>query len=206
MNDIVITYDEKVNSENRLKLILRAIESNCEGYNEIVLVGDKPDWLQGVIHIGFSGVEDKDYLIKNQYRKLQAACISGKTTDSFYWVDADDLIVWFDARRATRICIPEKSVMTYKPKGKEKIIKVHTDKLMERRGFGLNSNFFNKYPMSMNKEKLMNTFSDIDFETKFGYCIKTLYANFNRLKATEKEIQTLDLQINKTKSSYERID
>lgn len=204
MNDIVITYDKQINSENRLKLLIRSIENNCEGFNEIVIVGDKPDWIQGVVHIGFSGVEDKNYLMKNQYRKLKAACISGKVTDSFYWVDADDYLIWFDARKATRISLKESHPDYYKPKGKEVIVKTHTDKLMVRRGFGTSQSYFNKFPMSMSRDRLMNTFNDIDFETKFGYCIKTLYANFNRFKPTQRIINILDLQKNKTKSSYER--
>lgn len=206
MNDIIITYDETINSENRLKSIIRAIENNCEGYNEIVIVGDLPEDLQGVVHIGFSNAERTDSILKNQYRKLKAACISNKVTSAFYWVDADDYIIKFDATKATRISIPDGSPMTYKPKGTEKISFTHTENLMKRRGFGMNANFFNKFPMSFTKERLKNTFYDIDFETKYGYCIKTLYANFNRLPATSNDIEILNLTEYKTKSTYEKID
>lgn len=205
MNDIVITYDQKLNSENRLKQIIRSIENNCEGYNEIILVGDKPDWIQGVIYIGFSGANGEDDRLKNQFRKLKAACISGKTTDSFYWVDADDISIKFDARKATRISMSEDSVMGYRPKGKEKIAYEHTVKLMERRGFGMQNNYFNRYPMSFTKERLMNTIDDVHFETRYGYCIKTLYANFNRLKPTEKQIEILNLTEFINPSTYEKI-
>ena len=205
LNDVLITYDENINSENRLKMILRAIENSCEGFNEIILVGDKPEWIQGVIHIGFNGCNGPDDLLKNQYRKLRAVCLNRNVTDGIYWVDADDTLIKFDARKGTRISIPDGSLMSYRPKGKEKISYDHTEKLMKRRGFGMNANFFNKYPMSFSKEKLKNTFDDIDFETRYGYCIKTLYANFNRLRPTEREIEILNLTDYTTKSSYEKI-
>lgn len=206
LNDVVITYDENINSENRLKNLIRSIESGCEGYNEIVIIGDKPEWLQGVIHIGFNGASGQDDLLKNQFRKLKAACISKRITDSFYWVDADDISIKFDARKATRISIPAGSVMEYRPKGKEKIAYEHTVKMMDRRGFSMKHNYFNKYPMSINKERLMNVIEDIHFETKYGYCIKTMYANFNRLPPTEKEIEILNLTEFTKPSTYEKIN
>lgn len=204
LNDIIITYDENINSENRLRLLLRSIEQNCEGYNEIVIVGDKPDWLQGVIHIGFSG-SDPQYSMRNKYQKLRAACMRMDITPVFYWVDADDHAVKFDARKGLRVSIPENSVMSYRPKNHEKICLKHTEDLMKRRGF--RDIYFNRYPMSMQKKRLQDTFDDIDFETKYGYCIKTMYANFNRLKPTTTEIEHLDLTLfTDGKSTYERID
>lgn len=199
MNDIVITYDKNINSENRLRLILRAIEEECTGYNEIVIIGDLPDWIQGVIHIGFTGSESTETLLRTQYRKLKAACISVRVTESFYWVDADDTPVKFDARKGTRL-----KHFGYVYKGKEKISYDHTLKLMKRRGFD-HDVYFNKFPMSFNKERLMNTFEDIDFETKYGYCIKTLYANFNRLKETQMT-KILNLTDYTNKSTYERVN
>lgn len=203
MNDIIITYDQNLNSENRLRLLLRSIENHCEGYNEIVIVGDKPEWIQGVIHIGFSGDEAK-YSMRNKYKKLRAACLRKDITPVFYWVDADDHAVKFDARKALRVSIPENSVMAYRPKNHEKICLKHTEDLMKRRGF--KDIYFNRYPMSMQKSRLQNTFDDIDFETKYGYCIKTMYSNFNRLKPTGSEIEHLDLLSETNFSTYERID
>ena len=75
---------------------------------------------------------------------------------------------------------------------------------MKRRGF--KDIYFNRYPMSMQKSRLQDTFDDIDFETKYGYCIKTMYANFNRLKPTGSEIEHLDLLSETNFSTYERID
>lgn len=205
LNDIVITFDEKLNTENRLRHILRAIENSCIGYNEIIIIGDKPDWLQGVIHIGFNGEESKDQVLKNKYRKLKSVCLNKSITEGFYWIDADDAIIKFDATRATRIALKEESVLSYKPKGTEIISLQHTKDLMNRRGFTHKGIYFNKFPMSFTKEKLRNTFDDIDFETKYGYCIKTLYANFNRLNPTEKEIEILNLTDFINPSTYEKI-
>lgn len=202
MNDIIITYDQNLNSENRLRLLLRSIENHCEGYNEIVIVGDKPEWIQGVIHIGFSGDEAK-YSMRNKYQKLRAACLRKDITPVFYWVDADDHAVKFDARKALRVSIPEDSVMAYKPKNHEKICLKHTEDLMKRRGF--KDIFMNRFPISLSKHRLQNTFDDIDFETRYGYDIKTLYCCFNRLKPTNSGLELLNLQEFTKPSSYEKI-
>lgn len=203
MNDIVITYDKNHNSENRLKLVIRAIETHCVGYNEIFIVGDKPDWLQGVIHIDFSSETDKKLLLRHKYRKLKAVCTRKDLTDNFYWVDSDDSIPEFDARKGLRVSIGEDSIFYKKPKGTDKISFEHTKKLMDRRGFKFN-NYFNSFPMSLNKKNVLNIFDDVDFETFYGYCIKTLYCNFNRMKPTNEFMSSIDLTGLKEKSTYEK--
>lgn len=204
MNDIVITYDKTINSENRLKLIIRAIEKHCDGYNEIFLIGDKPDWIQGVVHIDFSPEEDKKLLLRHKFKKLKSVCTRKELTDNFYWVDANDSIPVFDARKGLRVSIAEDSIFFQKPKGTDKIAYEHTKKLMSRRGFP-SRNFFNNFPISFNKKNIMNIFDDVDFETFYGYCIKTLYCNFNRMKPTNEFMSSIDLTSLKEKSTYEKV-
>lgn len=202
MIDIVITYDRNINTENRLRLLLRAIENECEGFNEIVLVGDKPDWIQGVIYLPFSDTESKKFHQKNLFRKLKAVCLKKNVTENFYWIDADFVVPKFNAAKAMRISVDE-DVFKYSHSGTEKIMFTHTFNLMKRRGFYNSGSFFNKFPMSMNKKKLMNTFDDVDFETQYGYCIKTLYVNFNRLNQTSGYIHPIDLTKFEEPSTYE---
>lgn len=204
MLDIVITHDKNINTENRLKAVLFAIESECTGYNEIVIVGDKPEWLQGVIHIPFSDTESKKFHQKNLYRKLKAVCLKSSVTENFCWIDSDFVIPKLDFSKATRISIDKYSNFRYQPKGTEKIMYSHTENLMARRGFKNDEDFFNRFPMSFNKKKLMNTFYDIDFESMYGYCIKTLYAKFNRLKSTSGYIHPIDLSLMTGISSYQK--
>lgn len=204
MNDIVITYDKQINTENRLRQIIRAIENECTGYNEIFIVGDKPDWLQGVVHIDFSNTESRKFFLKNQYKKLRAAALNTSLTENFYWIDANDNIPAFCAEEPLRVSVSEKSNFFIKPNGYDKISYQHTKNIMSRRGF-TEYNYFNCYPISLNKDKLKNTFDDIDFETAYGYCIKTLYCNFNRLKPTNEILSCLDLTKYIQTSTYEKI-
>lgn len=203
MNDIVITYDKTINNEERLRSMLRCIENECEGYNEIYLIGDAPDWIQGVVHIGFSSEESRKDHLRNLFRKIKAATLRQEMTEAFYWIDADDHIPKFDARTALRVSIEESSNFFTNPKGVHKISYEHTKKIMKRRGF-LNHNYFNRYPMSMSKKRLNNTFDEVDFETSYGYCIKTLYSNFNRFKPTHDFIASFDLAKYIQPSSYEK--
>lgn len=196
MNDIVITFDKIRDSEDNLRQILRGIENHCEGFNEIFIIGDLPDFVQGVVHIGFSGAPD-EVKHKNNYKKLKAACINPKLTSAFCWIDGSDEIVAMDVRKPNRVL----GQMSVSRLGKEKITLEHTLRMMSRRGFLDGYVFFNRYPMTMSKRRLMNTFDEIDFETKFGYCIKTMYVNFNRLLNTNTH-KTIQQQTEKC--SYEK--
>jgi hypothetical protein len=204
MNDIVITYDSRINTEERLKRILRAVEERCEGFNEIVLVGDKPDWIRGIIHVGFSNLESERFKLKEQYRKLKAVSLNDRVTENFIWIDSENVIPFFNAKKAFRVSISTHDENFNKPKGTDKIALAHTTNIMIRRGFNFKNNYFNRFPMTLNKKRLMNTFDDIDFETAYGYCIKTLYANFNRLNPTSGYVEPLSLSDFENPSSYER--
>lgn len=203
MRDIVITFDKNINTENRLRLMLRAIENSCSGYNEIYIVGDKPDWIQGVVHIDFSEVESKKFLMKNNFKKLRAATLRRDLTDDFVWIDANDVIPMCDFSNDIRVNISETNPFYRKPIGTDKIIHKHTFDMMHRRGFTKN-NYFNSFPMSINREKLNNTFDEIDFDTAYGYCIKTLYSNFNRLIPTNGYEMPVDLSSYIQSSTYEK--
>lgn len=174
MNDIVITYEHTEENQPKLRQILRKIENEFSGFNEIVIVGDIPDWIQGVIKIPFTVDKRRQWKVKNKLLRLQAVCLRKSITENFLWVDQDDQLFKIDASKPCRI------LSSLKPIGHDIITDTHTKDLLSRRGFQY-QRYFGPYPISFSKKKLMNTFDMMDFETQFGYDIKTLYVNFNRM-------------------------
>lgn len=195
MNDIVITYKDSESDQSKLRQILRKIENDFSGFNEVILVGDKPNWIQGVIHIPFSITKNVQWKMKNRLLQLQSVCLRKDITDSFLWIDQDDFISSIDATKPCRI------LSNVKPKGHDIITDTHTKELLKSRGFEYNR-YFGPYPMTFNKSKLMTTFEMIDFETMFGYDIKTLYVNFNRMKQAP-QVEKTSKEYYSEKSSYE---
>lgn len=196
INDIVITYEETEDNERNLRQILRKIENEFLGFNEIVIVGDIPDWIQGVVTLPFTVEKKRQWKIKNKLLRLQAVCLLKNVTDNFLWIDVGDTLFKIDASKPCRI------LSSLRPSGTDIITDTHTKDLLSRRGFHYNR-YLGPYPISFSKKKLMSTFDMVDFETQFGYDIKTLYVNFNRMDPAP---QTEPLQNNyyEKPSSYEK--
>lgn len=207
MNDIVITFDKEYDDEESLKGILRYIESSCVGFNEIVIVGDKPDWIQGVIYIGFSSAENFKQRMKNKFEKLKAVCLHKSVTKAFVWIDCDFTSVMFskympsfDARKPIRLRDNSYEMI----RSAYRIALERTQKVIKRRGF-FSGIYFNNNPITFRKDRLLNTFDDYDFNSLYGYCIKTLYVNYNRLdECVQKDSLIINLEKLEKKSSYEK--
>lgn len=195
-NDIVITYKEKEGSEEKLRQILRIIENEFQGYNEIVIAGDTPEWVQGTINIRYRFNYDRKWEMKNKLNMLQLVCEHENVSTRFVWVDQDDILFKLDANKPCRI------QSNISPVSHSKITLKHTEDILNRRGFKV-EDYFAPYPMSFDKISLMKTFDLIDFETMYGYDIKTLYANFNRLKDAP-QTEPLCYDCYEVKSSYEK--
>lgn len=196
MNDIVITYKEKEGSEDKLRQILRKIENEFEGFNEVVIVGDLPEWVQGCASIRYRFHDEKKWEMKNKLKMLHYACEESFVTLNFLWVDQDDILTRINAAKPCRIKADSR------PKGYDQVTLAHTVAMLERRGFH-EEVYLSKYPISFNKLNLIKILDLIDFETPYGYDIKTLYVNFNRLKEC-KQSEPLENEHYVNKSSYEK--
>lgn len=197
MNDIVITYRNGEGSEEKLRQILRKIENEFSGFNEIAVIGDIPEWIQGVIKIPHRYDNDIRWIMRDNLKMLQCACLNQDISLNFLWIDYLDTLYRIDASKACRI--PMSKSMTHV--GHRKITFQHTQRLLERRGFQF-TDYFSRFPISFSKINLMKTFDLVDFETLYGYDIKTLYVNFNRYKPAI-QCQWLKSDHYDEKSSYE---
>lgn len=84
--DIVIPYKKESRNGLELKYALRSIVKYLSGYDEIFIVGDKPDWIQNIIHIKFN--DDPSVKERNICNKILKACEDERVSDDF--------IMWHD--------------------------------------------------------------------------------------------------------------
>lgn len=54
-----------------LRLSLRSLEQNAKGLDRVFIVGEKPDWIKGVVHIPVDDVYTRE---NNVFRKILTAC------------------------------------------------------------------------------------------------------------------------------------
>lgn len=197
MNDIVIPLTKSRTDFLDLRYALRSIEKNVLNYNEIVIVGEKPSWIQGVIHIPHSDVSDVRFKERNILRKIYASCIKSNLTENILFsnddifllkeMDASDYPYYYKGT-----C--EESVLSNK--STYKITMKRTMRLLKDRNFP-DMNYDAHCPIIYNRRTFLNTFDQVDFETPYGYGIKTLYSSFNRVKGVPVEDLKISRKITK---------
>lgn len=169
-----------------LRYCLRSIERHCYGYDEIVIVGERPSWIQGAIHISHSDDLDKKFKERNILKKLIAACISPQNKGTEFAMFNDDYVLLQDMDLNS---LPYYYKGTWQEsyeanRGKTyRITAYHTIQFLKDRGFK-DYNFDGHVPIVYNKKKFLTTFddNDINFKTPYGYGIKTLYSACNKVK------------------------
>lgn len=169
-----------------LRYCLRSIERHVYGYDEIIIIGERPSWIQGVIHIPHGDSPEKHFKERNILKKLIAACISDKNEGDNFAAWNDDYVVLQDIDLAKYpyyykgTC--EQSYVT-NAGNSYRMTMYHTMMFLKNRGFK-DRNYDAHCPIVYNKKKFLTTFddNDINFDTKYGYGIKTLYSACNRVE------------------------
>lgn len=199
MNDIVIPLGSSRTDFLDLRYALRSIEKHVKNYNEIVIVGERPSWIQGVIHIPHRDVSDIRFKERNILRKIYAACIKNGLTEDVLF--SNDDIFFLDEIDATNYPFYYKGTCedSYNANSSTyRITMKRTMNLLKNRGFE-DRNFDTHCPIIYNRHIFVNTFNNIDFETPYGHGIKTLYSTFNK----KKPVFMGDLKISKKVSKEE---
>lgn len=79
-----------------LRMTLRSIEKNFSGYRDIYLIGEKPSWVQNVIHIPMPDRSNRKAF--NIYSKMMKAATSESVTQNFIsWADDTYLLEPLDS-------------------------------------------------------------------------------------------------------------
>lgn len=177
MIDIVIPLGSKsLWQDNELRFALRSIEKYAKNYREIIVIGNKPEWLKNVIHIPF---EEKWQKEKNIYLKIVKACRSPSITADFLFTNDDIILLkeidcvrypfYFKGILAQSInkqyCDPEYLASLH-----------NTAAALQKRNYAQN-NFDTHCPIIYNKQLFIEAMSKYNWNANYGYVIKSLYSN-----------------------------
>jgi hypothetical protein len=182
MTDVVYTLGKGSRLKDfEIRMSLRSIERHLKGILCVYVIGEKPDWLQNVVHMQYDDESSvPDY---NIMRKVTAACDLPEITDSFLFMNDDHFLLQdFEAET-----FPYYYMGTL-----EQAFKGRNDGYGKRANNSLKhlqeNNLPTKHfdihtPILYNKQEFKKNVSSLDW--KEGYIIKSLYANSLKIEGVE---------------------
>lgn len=180
--DIVLPLGPSKIDHIDLRYALRSIEKHVKNYRDIWIIGDLPRWIQNVKHLGVSDDPDPRWKEFNIFRKIKSCCINRDITEDFLFANDDHFFL--DDIDASSYPYYYKGTVTdswINNRSHYRKTANHTRRWLERRGFK-DHNFDSHCPIIYNKHKFLTSYDDIDWQTAYGYLIKTHYCAVNRVK------------------------
>lgn len=164
--------------DNELRYSLRSVATNVHDLGRVYVVGHKPDWLMGAVHVPADDrlPHNKD---GNIIRKVLAACRDESLSEEFLRLSDDQLILrpksfaeirpYFVCELSARFCRVEA--------GNRWDMRLRrTYALLKSRGL-TTFNYDSHVPQPFNKAQFQKVMDGCDYEIGIGYTINTLYFN-----------------------------
>lgn len=199
-NDIIIPLGKSELNHLDLRYALRAVEKNVKNFRDVWILGDLPKWIKNVRQLNVSDFPEPCWKERNIYRKIKAACLNQDISEDMFFMNDDHFIL--QPVDATDYPFYYKGSVTnswIKNRSDYRKTMNHTRKYLEIRGFD-DKNYDTHTPIIYNKQKFLTSFNEVNWETPWGYGIKTLYCSVNRVKGVFME----DMKLKK-KYTYEEV-
>lgn len=168
---------------NELRYSLRSIEKHLTNYRDIWIVGDLPDFIQGVNHIPAKDFQPTPG--DNIRQKLLKACRNTDISDTFLFFNDDHyLLSDFDAVEFPDFyCSTIREALRNRAMDSYGVRMQNTLKLLD--SHSLPVKYFDvHYPMLFNKKLFIETCGTLE-PKKDWYILKSLYANTLKIEGKE---------------------
>lgn len=183
-----------------LRYCLRSIKKHLKGYGEVFIVGQAPAWLKNVTVIPATDHDKTYYKERNIFNKVMLACQDERVTNNFLFMNDDHFLLsdfeagsfpyYYDGTisdQATRTTPYVNTVINtacYIEDNKVPYFDIHS-------------------PILYNKDLFSRWMPTLNWERKYGYCIKTMYCGFNSVLLDTNQQPYPDLKISGSKTSTE---
>lgn len=171
-----------------LRMSLRSVEKHLSGIHNVYIVGEKPAWLTGIIHI--EAYDQSQVTDLNIMRKVAIACNAPEVSDDFLFMN-DDHYILQDVEAAKFPYLWSKTMEEY-------IAYRAGDTYRQRvrnsynhlKRLGLPTKFFDThYPIVYDKVSFLHNVVDrLDWKnghTSNGFVLKSVYANSLRIEGRQ---------------------
>lgn len=172
MVDICIPLNNRSTQKNlELRYCLRSIEKHLKGVGNVFIIGYKPDWVTGCIHIPLEEDPRNRFRDRNIMSKMAAASKDRRVSKDFLMVHDDHFLLGYYCADM----FPYYHCGPMVPgQGQYASTKQNTISLL-----GECNNYDTHCPILFNKEKFMRSVALADWSKWYGYCMKTLYCVLN---------------------------
>lgn len=167
-------------SNNEIRYSIRSVEKYLK-FRKIFVIGEKPEWLGGVIHIEAQDKEDNK--IANARAKYLIAATDKRISRNFILTN-DDFFFLQDIKEIpyySRGTINEMIKRHPTKKGYYYTTLIETKNRLEAMGIEKVKDYEVHCPIIFNKEKLLTTMAMVG--NKKSYLLRTCYGNLNNEKA-----------------------
>ena len=180
--DIVFVLGTGSNwSNNEIRFSIRSLYKYLEGFGKIFIVGEKPDFLEGCLHIQHPDEFSPENADGNIIRKVLRACQDSRISEKFLFINDDHIFL----RKTNAGAIPPFH------KGDMKDFPQHyfglnpwrkrlylTKLALENQGL-TTLHYDCHTPILFEKEKFIADMSSFDYDTGIGLTMKSLYGNIH---------------------------
>lgn len=181
-----------------VKYCIRSLVKNLHGLRNVIIVGNKPEWLSD--EAIFIPAEDSLTANKdgNLIKKVLLACELESLSDNFIRL-SDDQILLQPMNESDFILRHSGSLESFPedPKTRWRRRMIKTREILKSYGFTI-FNFDTHAPSLYNKQEFIRIMRGYDHQNDIGYCVNTLY--FNSLTNISK-----DARVEAMKVHFERV-
>lgn len=170
----VIPYKLPRDGGIELKYCLRGIEQFVPGA-EIVLIGQKPDWLQNAEHIPFADADELCFKERNIFEKILQV-----KRDFLFFNDDHFLLKPFSKDTYDFSGSLTERMNSYGSSNNQFWQTIYNTISI----IGDGPNYFRHAPIFV-KYKILKHFQLFDWSIPWGYCVKSLYCHYAGIKGTD---------------------
>jgi hypothetical protein len=172
--DVVIPYRHSAHNGLELRYTLRGIEKFFPELENIFIIGDRPDFVQNIIHIPANDSPHRFHKQRNIFFALMAACEDKRVSDSFIWFSDDEFLLQPYQVSYNYCATLEESINKFTIHQTYRNTLVNTYHKLG--GTGLD---YGHGGMVFDKEKLVRAVGGLPWNIAWGYAIKSIYCGYN---------------------------
>lgn len=193
MPDVVVPFAKSNGIDFELKYCLRSIEKYLPDFGNIFIIGGQPSWIQNHIHIPFDDLPGSNYKQFNIYSKILHACDDKRISDDFYCTSDDVFLLDSYKENYDHAGLLSEAILNYHSRQNYKKVLENTLHFLGTKALNVGHG-----PIIYNKELFKRSVATVNWKQVFGYAVKVLYVNMNKLAGEYRE----DIKINKRESYF----
>lgn len=184
-------------NDDELRYSLRSVEKHLKNFGKVYIVGKLPSFLKDVIHIPYDDVDRSKET--NIYKKVLRACQDETISDQFLFLNDDHFFLEDLDAPTFPYFYKSDLVVTLQRLGQHNMYRrsvLRTAQELQQLGLPTN-NFDTHTPIIYDKHKFIDVMTKYDWTNRYGFIVKSLYANSLKIEGVREPDCKLNYETNK---------